>query len=872
MSQSTDIPKEYTASITEPKWRDTWDESMYYFDWESEKPQYIIDTPPPYPTGNFHIGNALNWCYIDFVARYKRMRGYNVMFPQGWDCHGLPTEVKVEETHGITKNQVDRHEFRRMCEELTAGNIEKMRQTMKNLAFSNDWSNEYITMEPSYFRKTQTSFVRMHGNNMLYQQEFPVNWCPRCETAIALAEVEYDSNTTKLNYLQFDKLKIATSRPELLAACVAVAVNPDDERYGKYVGTQVEVPLFGYKVTVIADSEVDTEFGTGAVMICTFGDKQDVRWWQEHNLPLRKAIERDGTMAEIAGKYQGMTIAQCKAAVIADLKTEGHLYEQEDLEQNVGLCWRCKTAIEILSERQWFIKIDHDAILSTADEIDWIPDYMKVRLENWTKTMEWDWCISRQRIFATPIPVWYCTKCGIAHVAKEEWLPIDPTRESPPDGYTCECESTEFTPELDVLDTWMDSSLTALHVSGWLNTNGHKLLAPTQLRPQGHDIIRTWAFYTILRAKALENVRPWDTILINGMVLGEDGHKMSKSLGNIISPEAVIKDHSADAFRQWAAIGGSPGSDVMFRWKDVVAGSRFQQKLWSIFRFSMNHIQDYTPPESTPKNLELMDRWLLSKLNAVIDDVTTAMETYQFDTAIKAIRGFAWEVLADNYIEIAKSRLYSDDGGPRDSARYTLYTTIDAMSRMLAPLIPFFAEEMYYTLCNTSVHASLWPEVDRNLIDPEAESEGERIKEIVATIRRCKSDNKIALNAPLAGIEIYGTLSDVSDIAGAVNSSVELISGKPDFEHVPVAVKPNLAFIGPRFKDMAGAVIAALKSADPVDILSQIETGTISITVEAGGKTVELPPEAVDIITAISSRGRSVEVMEISDLFVLILK
>ncbi|MDK2939575.1 MAG: valyl-tRNA synthetase, partial [Methanolobus sp.] len=378
------IPKEYDPHIIEPKWRDSWDMSMYHFDWkDNTRPQFIIDTPPPYPTGNFHIGNSLNWCYIDFVARYKRMCGFNVMFPQGWDCHGLPTEVKVEEIHGITKNEVPREEFRNMCRELTVGNIEKMRQTMLNLGFSTDWSNEFVTMEPEYYSKTQRSFRQMYDMDRLYQSEHPVNWCPRCETAIAFAEVEYDARETKLNFLHFDGLEIATTRPELLAACVAVVINPEDERYKQHIGSTVKVPLFGHEVKVIGDEAVDPSFGTGVVMICTFGDKQDVRWWLEHGLPLRKAIDKQGFMTDIAGKYKGMTIPECKQAIIEDLKSEGYLYEQKSLDQNVGMCWRCSTPIEILSERQWFIKIPNEEIAMAANEIEWLPEYMKVRLDNW---------------------------------------------------------------------------------------------------------------------------------------------------------------------------------------------------------------------------------------------------------------------------------------------------------------------------------------------------------------------------------------------------------------------------------------------------------------------------------------------------------
>lgn len=864
------VPKEYIPHEVEPKWKEAWDMSMYHFDWEDYKrPQFIIDTPPPYPTGNFHIGNSLNWCYIDFVARYKRMCGYNVMFPQGWDCHGLPTEVKVEDIHKITKNQVPREEFRRMCRELTIGNIGKMRNTMMNLGFSVDWSNEFITMEPAYYSKTQRSFRRMYDMGRIYQSEHPVNWCPRCETAIAFAEVEYEGRTTKLNFLNFDKLKIATTRPELMAACVAVAINPEDERYKEHIGSKVKVPLFGHEVPVIGDSVVDPAFGTGVVMICTFGDKQDVRWWVEHKLPLRKAIDKNGLMTKIAGKYAGMKIPECKEAVIADLKAEGYLYDQKELEQNVGMCWRCDTPIEILSEKQWFVKIDTNDIKKAADEINWTPEHMKVRLENWLGTMEWDWCISRQRIFATPIPVWYCKDCGEVMVAKEEWMPIDPTQELPREPCS-KCGSTNFEPEEDVLDTWMDSSITVQHVTGWLTD--HKSRLPAQLRPQGHDIIRTWAFYTILRSVALAGKRPWDSILVNGMVLGEDGHKMSKSLGNIIAPEEVIEKYSADSFRQWAAIGGAPGSDVMFRWKDVVAASRFFSKMWSIYRFSMSHFEDLDKSDAVAKeDLHIVDRWLFNNLYELITTATKNMDAYQFDEAFKAIRGFAWDVVADNYIELVKSRLYGNNPEDRKAAQYTLYVTIDALAKLLAPFAPFFAEEMYSRLGTGSVHMQSWPKADNSWKDEEAGKAGELIKEIVSSVRRYKSEHGIALNAPLKKLEIYGVSIDAIDIIGATNTPVEVIAGNPDFEHVPVNVKPNMGVIGPKFKGQAKAIIEALTEANPKKVVSDMEQhGKISLQTSSG--IVELGPESVEIEKEVISAGRAVDVLDVRGIPVVIIR
>ncbi|TAN45321.1 MAG: valine--tRNA ligase [Candidatus Methanoperedens sp.] len=848
-----ELPKEYDYIAIEEKWMNKWQDSMFYFDWNSEKPQFIIDTPPPYPTGNFHIGNALNWCYIDFVARYKRMRGFNVMFPEGWDCHGLPTEVKVEELNGITKSQVSREEFRQMCVDLTTKNIERMRKTLRRLGFSIDWSNEYITMEPSYFGKTQASFVQMYENGKIYQQNHPVNWCPRCETAIAFAEVEYDARDTVLNYLNFDKLQIATTRPELLAACVAVAVNPDDERYSKYVNTEVKVPVFGHTVKVIADKSVDPTFGTGVVMICTFGDKQDVRWWVEHSLPLRKAIDRTGKMTGIAGKYAGMSTDECKKAIIYDMKTSGILYKQEKLDQNVGLCWRCKTAIEILSERQWFVKIVAEDILNTANEVTWFPDYMKVRLENWTGTMEWDWCISRQRIFATPIPAWYCAECGKTKVAKEEWLPLDPTQKAPPEA--CECGSKEFRGEEDVLDTWMDSSISALHVSGWLSDK--QLLLPAQLRPQGYDIIRTWAFYTILRSKSLLDKKPWDTILLNGMVLGEDGHKMSKSRNNFVVPEEVMKKNGADAFRQWAAIGGTTGSDIIFSWKDVVAGSRFLQKLWSIVRFSMPHISD-KPAPFTP-----IDLWLLSKLNRLVKECTEKMDAYKFDETFKAIRGFAWEIIADNYIELAKSRLYGDVKGKR-AAQYTLFVTIDTLSRLLAPFLPYFSEEIYSHLRPVSVHLQQWPQADESLINADVEVTGELIKQITAAIRRYKSEHGMALNTQLAGVEIYSTLEDASDIAGAANSEVILKTGTPYFEIVPTALLPNMKVLGRMYRSRAKPIAEAILNADP----KLAASGSIDLTID--NEKITLDNSSFTVEKERLLKGKAVDILEVGNAVIVI--
>jgi valyl-tRNA synthetase len=870
-----ELDKEYRVHEVERKWAEEWDskkgeDSIYYFDWNSKKPHYIIDTPPPYPTGSFHIGNTLNWCYIDFIARYKRMKGYEVMFPQGWDCHGLPTEVKVEEKHGISKNDVPRDVFRRLCVEFTEENIKKMKETMKRLGFSVDWSKEYITMYPEYYSKTQISFVRMYEKGLIYRAYHPVIHCPRCQTTIALAEIEYKSGRTKLSYIKFDDdVVIATTRPELIPACVAIAVHPDDDRYRDIVGKEVVIPTTEYRARIIEDEEVDPEFGTGMVMICTFGDRQDVRWWKKHNLELRIILDKNGRLNDKAGKYKDLTIQEAREKILEDLKKEGRVLRQEEVEHNVGACWRCKTPVEIIAEEQWFVKVEHDRILKEAEKIKWIPDHMFSRLVSWVKGMEWDWVVSRQRIFATPIPAWYCKKCGEVIVAKEEWLPVDPTKDFP--NTPCpSCGSVEFTGEDDVLDTWMDSSITPLAITGW--PQEHKEY-PTHLRPQGHDIIRTWAFYTILRSLALVDNIPWHEIVINGMVLGEDGRKMSKSLGNIISPEEVVEKYGADALRQWAA-SGSTGSDVIFTWKDIVAASRFQQKFWSMLRFAVPHIKGYNP-EGDERFLRDADRWILSRLNRVIKVANESMDAYRFDEAIKAIRSFAWYEFADDYLEIVKNRLYSGDEDEKRGAKFALYTVMESMIKMLAPFTPFLAEECWKIFCEVtgrrfeSVHIQKYPEKDNRLINDEAERKGEIIRSIVAEIRKMKHEKGMALNAPLKKVMLYSENDfDIRDIAGAVNSEVEVLSEMPVIGTRISSIKPRYNIIGPKLREKAKEVVKRINKMSYEELTDFIESGSIQIDIN--GEKIEVFADWFEFEFEKTVEGRGVEVIEVENALIMV--
>ena len=874
----TDLPDNYDPDDREQHWREQWQETdVYSYDAEAADPDtdYVIDTPPPYPTGNLHIGNALGWCYMDFAARYHRLQGREVLFPQGWDCHGLPTEVKVEENNDIHRTDVPRDEFRQMCIEHTEDQIDAMKETMHTLGFSQDWDHEYKTMDPEYWGTTQRSFVEMADDDLVYQDEHPVNWCPRCETAIADAEVETEEGVDgTLYYITFeginnDDIEIATTRPELLAACVSMAVSPDDERYEDRIGDTFEVPLFGQEVELIADAEADAEFGTGAVMICTFGDKQDVNWWAEHDLDLRAVITEDGHLDESAGEYAGLSIDEAKEAIAEDLDAEGYLNDTEPTTQNVGQCWRCDTPIEILSKEQWFVEVDQDAITERARQVEWIPEHMYERLEEWAEGMEWDWVISRQRVFATPIPAWFCEDCGHVHVADADELPVDPTDEDPAVEECPGCGSADWHGETDVMDTWMDSSITPLFVRDWPDAEFH----PTTLRPQGHDIIRTWAFYTLLRVGAIEDEIPWEEILINGMVFGDDGNKMSKSKGNFVQPEEVVDEHSADAFRQAMALAGKRGEDVQFQWKEVTSASRFNTKVWNITKFAAGHLDEDREPLDNPAYRDI-DRWILSRCDETAENVAEYMEDYRFDAALREIREFVWHDLADDYLELIKGRLYEGRPGERDAARQGLFITLTASLKMVAPFAPFIAEEAYDALPSTegSVHEAAWPEIDLHPEEVEnmaaVEQAGEIIVDVASTIRGWKSDEGMALNTELDKVEVYPDEApeeraiDTYDLSEAVNAPVLIREGVPAVELVPVEVDPDHSVIGPEFRDKAGQVVGALDSMDPEEVKQQVNRNG-EVEVDIGSEVAVIPGDAVEIIEEHrAASGEEVVVLE----------
>jgi len=813
------LPKTYNFIDLERKWQKRWEElGVYRFDWNDKtRPVYSIDTPPPYPSGEFHMGNVLNWTYFDIVARYKRMCGYNVLFPQGWDCHGLSIEVQVEKVHNVRKRDVPPDQFRKWCEQMVEKYIAMMKEGILKLGCSVDWTTEYRTMDPDYWRRTQLSFIILYKKGYMYQGTHPVNWCPRCETAIADAEVDYERHEGTLHYIRFPfaqgggHMLIATSRPEFLPACVAVAVNPSDTRFNKYIGCELLVPVVNRAVPVIPDEGVDPAFGTGAVMICTYGDKDDVKTVFRHKLPVIMLLTENGRINEHGGKYAGLTVVEARNAIVKDLEDAGLLEKKERIIQEIGVCDRCKSHIEILERKQWFMKTRAltEAVEKAANEVAWYPDYMKTRLVDWARSLDWDWVISRQRVFATPIPVWYCRNCGATVVADETWVPIDPKLEKPRISECPKCGGKDFVPEKDVFDTWMDSSITCAVHAGWPDKSDWRRLFPADLHPSGIDIIRTWAYYLMVRHLALFGEKPYKNCLINGMVLGSDGRKMSKSLKNYVAAPEVLDKYGSDAIRQWAACGGATGSDIPFRWPDVEYGRRFLVKLWNASSFVSRMLSDYSPSVIHPETLEVLDKWILSKAERLTKTVTEALEKCQFNVAVEEARNFTWHALCDSYVEAVKDRLYRPEihgGNRRVAAQATLYTVLYRVLQLLAPIVPHVTEEIYQSIYAAdmgykSLQITPWPIYNPSFIDEQAEKNGDMLIALISEVRREKAEKRLPLNTPIRTLTLYTDDEatarilrlSASDITGACKAEHLLITSNAA-EAKPVAQFPNVAY------------------------------------------------------------------------------
>jgi len=784
------MDKRYNPKDIEPKWQKSWKgKDAHRFDPGSGKDVYSIDTPPPFTSGTLHMGHIYNHVWIDIVARYKRMRGLEVYLPQGFDCHGLPTELRVEEEAGAKKE--NREEFLEACRKWTETAIKRMRKQFDEIGYSADWDYTYKTMDDSYKALVQGTLLDFYEKELLYREKHPVLWCPQCETALAKAEVGHVERAGKFYHIDLDcgkhKLTIATTRPEMMPACVAVFVHPQDKRHKKFVGKKAKMPIFGQEVPILEDDAVDMEFGTGVVYLCTFGDEQDIAWQKKYKLPVIEALDKKGNMTKVAGKYAGMSSKEAQKKISEDLIESGHIRKVEDFTHAVLSHTErgsCKTPIELLPLKQWFIKVKkfNQDIINTAKEMNWYPSYMLQRLIDWTESMDWDWIISRQRVFGTPIPFWICD-CGEIVAAGRDELPIDPrgTKRKCP-GCGKEAEGV-----IDVCDCWIDSSVTPLIISKWgSDEEFFKKTYPSSLRPQGYEIIRTWAFYTIFRDLILTGKGCFKDLLINGMVAGPDGRKMSKSLGNIIEPEEPLGKYSADTIRQWAA-NGTLGADYPFSWEECEHSQKFLTKLWNVSRFIGMHLEDYDGKEGEMRDV---DRWLLTKLQRLTEECTKNMDSYVFNIPLERVRSFIWHDLADNYLEMVKHRLYKPDIYGEDSrkgAQYVLHLTLKTVLSILAPFTPHICDELWEGLLKDgNATSSQWPEVNKELMKEDSEELGEILVDIITGIRKHKSDNNLSLGSELEKLRITAPKE------AGVEKIKEDITGTGKIKNIEIGEGPEL--------------------------------------------------------------------------------
>jgi valyl-tRNA synthetase len=772
------LPPHFDSRKAEEKWGAAWaEQGVYRFDEASETARFVIDTPPPTVSGSLHVGHVFSYTQTDVLARFQRMRGKNVFYPMGWDDNGLPTERRVQnyyhvrcEPHASLEpglrlgpadeaarkqpaRRVSRANFIELCLALTREDERAFKALWEHLGLSVDWSLEYSTIDERSRRVAQTSFLDLYAKGHAYSVEAPTMWDVDFRTAVAQAEVEDRAVRGAYHHVRFgvvdsgEHFVIATTRPELLPACVGVAAHPDDERYRHLFGRQALTPLFRVPVPIFASDLVTPGKGTGILMVCTFGDATDVTWWRERRLPLRQVIDLAGRLRPVAfgsdafpsldpqaaqaayARLEGRTVKEAQRAIVELLREpdaaalrDGQAPLQGDpqpIEHPVKFFEKGDRPLEFITTRQWFVRIlEHkQELLDAGDRIAWHPDFMRLRYRNWTENLQLDWCISRQRFFGVPFPVWYPldgegrADHGRPILADPASLPVDPMTAVPP-GYAPEQRDRPggFQAEADVFDTWFTSSMTPQIASGWvLDSQRHRRLFPMDLRPQSHEIIRTWAFYTIVKALLHEGTIPWRGVAISGWVLDPDRKKMSKSRGNVLTPMHLLDQYGADAVRYWS-LSAKLGTDTAFDEKVMKNGRRLVTKLFNASKFVLGQ----SGPEGEVAHP--LDLGFMGRLREVVERATQAMEESDYALALDLVEGFFWSRFTDAYLELVKARARSEgDPAGRASAVAALQLALRSFLRLLAPFLPYVTEEVWSwgfsrAEASPSIHRARWPE------------------------------------------------------------------------------------------------------------------------------------------------------------------
>ena len=810
----TDLPKKLNHSDIEKKWQSYWKEQGTY-NWDAKidrKDTFSIDTPPPTVSGSLHIGHVFSYTHTDLLARYQRMKGKNVFYPMGWDDNGLPTERRVQNVFGINCNpklpydpdwtpqerslkpheydDISRQNFIETCALITQKDEAAFESLWQQLGLSVDWNQHYATIDNHCRKTSQYSFLELVEKGHIYQNEAPTIWDIDFQTAVAQAELEDREKPGATHDIQFDmaesndKFVISTTRPELLAACIAVVAHPDDKRYQGFFGKYAITPLFQSKVPILPATHADPEKGTGILMICTFGDINDVDWWKQSKLPIKQIISRNGTFRELsfgeapfnskdpesANRYyselKGLRPKKAKATIVSQLKQINALVKDpEPITHPVKFYEKGDTPIEFISTRQWFINIlDHKKdLLKQGEKIEWHPPHMKSRYDNWVDGLNQDWCISRQRYFGVPFPVWYplndqCDPDYSAPIyASVDQLPVDPLSQAP-SGYT-ESQRNQphgFTGDPDVMDTWATSSLTPQLMSHWtLDKKRHDALFPMDIRPQSHEIIRTWAFYTIVKAWYHSKKIPWKHVTISGWILDPDRKKMSKSKGNVVTPTHLLKDYSSDAVRYWAA-KARLGADTAFDEGVLMVGKKLSNKLFNASKFVMMQLSD--DPKLTITDItQPIDLSFVYSLKQVIIYSTEAFEKFDYASALDKIETHFWQ-FCDHYIELVKGRAYrEEDPIKKKSALATLDWALKTYLRLFAPYMPYITEEIWsWRYSNGSIHKTEWPsESELTDLKLHADQLFEQAIIVLTEVRSAKSKANTSMKHPVNTVTIH---------------------------------------------------------------------------------------------------------------------
>lgn len=826
------LPQNYKHLEVEQKWIADWQANKVY-QWNpsiGRKDTFVVDTPPPTVSGSLHVGHVFSYTHTDIIVRYQRMLGKNIMYPMGWDDNGLPTERRVQNKFGISCNvdlaydpswkpvasenkiEVSRKNFIEACQIVTAEDEMAFESLWRNLALSVDWSQQYSTIGEHCRKISQLSFIDLAKKGLVYTADAPTMWDVTYQTALAQADIEDREKDGAFHDIVFkiedgkiedgSDFVISTTRPELLISCIAVVAHPEDERYQKYFGKFAITPLFKARVPILPSEHAERDKGTGILMVCTFGDAADVDWWKKSGLPIKQVIDRQGrfinvdfntapfisTEIELAtqnySQIVGKRVKQARNATVELLRAESSLVaEPRVIKHPVKFYEKGDEPLEFIVTRQWFIKLldFKKELLEQGRKISWHPEHMRHRYENWVEGLSYDWCISRQRFFGVPFPVWYPIDIdGTVNYQKPiytEQLPVDPLSETAP-GYSEDQRGQPggFIGDPDVMDTWATSSLTPQIVSSWgVEKERHQKLFPSDMRPQSHEIIRTWAFYTIAKAYLHEKEIPWRNVVISGWILDPDRKKMSKSKGNVVTPQHLLEQYSADAVRYWAA-RARLGVDTAYDESVFKIGLKLSTKLFNASKFALTQIQSYEDEFGSVQNLTAtnkLDLSLLSQLASVVEVSTKALENFDYAQALQVVESLFWN-FCDSYLELVKTRAYQGDSAGKSSAIATLDLSLKTFLRLFAPFMPYVTEEVWsWRYATTSIHLAAWPKASEFQATGEASSPEffNVATEVLAKIHHSKSLAQKSLKWPVSKVEISGAaekLSCVSQIVGDI--------------------------------------------------------------------------------------------------------